>query len=191
MYFVHLCNLVLAIFTYHNIQHFFHVPTWSSSLPFFFKKATIMFHCVELSQPIKSFPSWSSWLLLLWNIYFSISQHSLPQFLNSWMIFHCIYHILWTHVGHLGCVHGLGQSKAGHRDTCWDPDGLNLQLRDRDNGHVQGNQGFKKFSHRVVWSTPWTFISAPVYPSVTHAQAFVSGCLKMPLASSQLPVVIF
>lgn len=44
---------------------------------------------------------------------------------------------------HLGCVYGLGQSKAGHRDTCWDQDGLNLQLRGRDNGHVQGNQGFK------------------------------------------------
>ena len=36
----------------------------------------------------------------------------------------------------------------------------------------------------------WTFTSAPVYTSVTHAQAFVPRCLKMPLASSQLPIVV-
>lgn len=56
-----------------------------------------------------------------------------------------------------------------------------------------GSRGTRALSGSVTeqFDQPcWTLTSAPVYTSVTHAQAFVPGCLQMPLASSQLPIVV-
>lgn len=98
-----------------------------------FSIATILFHCVDLPHPIKSFPSWSSQLFLLRYIFSYFDTAFLLFFFNSWMIFHCVYLSSSMNMcsfcgDHLGCVCRLGRSKAGRRNTCWDQERLHLSL---------------------------------------------------------------
>lgn len=64
-----------------------------------FSIATILFHCVDLSHPIKSFPAWSSKLFLLWNIFLYFDTAFLFFFfflIVEWYFIVFIYHLLWT-----------------------------------------------------------------------------------------------
>lgn len=152
-----------------------------------FSIATILFHCVDLSHPIKSFPAWSSKLFLLWNIFSYFDTAFLFFFFfNSWMIFHCVYLSSSMNMcsfcgDHLGCVCRPGRSEAGHRNACWDQERLHLSLK----GKAVGEAGDPDMSSSVTeqFDQPcWILTSALVCPSLMHAYTFVSGCLEMPLS---------
>lgn len=157
-----------------------------------FSIATILFHCVDLSHPIKSFPAWSSKLFLLWNIFLYFDTAFLFFFFfNSWMIFHCVYLSSSMNMcsfcgDHLGCVCRPGRSEAGHRNACWDQERLHLSLKGKGSGGGWG-PGYEQFSHRAVWSALLdTYLCSCL--SITHAR--LHFCLGMSWNASQLPIVV-
>lgn len=115
-----------------------------------------MFHCVNLSQPIKSFPLWPSRLFLLWNIfpYFDID---FLNFLSSWMIFHCVSppHSMNTHSPSWLWVQ-TGPEPSWPQRHMW---GLNLWLRAEAMG-MSGDTRAPRGSVTDWFDQPcWTFIS--------------------------------
>lgn len=157
-----------------------------------FSIATILFHCVDLPHPIKSFPSWSSQLFLLWYIFSYFDTAFLLFFFNSWMIFHCVYLSSSMNMcsfcgDHLGCVCRLGRSKAGRRNTCWDQERLHLSLTGKGNGRGW-RPGYEQISHRAVSSA---LLDIHLCSCLSIAHARLSFCLRMSWNASRLPIVIF
>lgn len=128
-----------------------------------------------------------------YEIFFHILTQPSCFFFNSWMICHCVYlspsmNTCSFHDDHLGCACRLGRSKAGHRSTCWDQEGLHLSLEGKGSGGGWGTR---------IWAVPsQSSLISPLLDiylcsclSISYAR--LNFCPRMSWNASQLPIVIF
>ena len=151
-----------------------------------FSIATLLFHCVNLSFPIKSFPAWSSKLFLLWNIFSYFDTAFLFFFFYSWMICHCVYLSSSMNTGsfhgdHLGCACRLGRSEAGHRNTRWDQERLYLSLKGKGSGGGWGTR---------IWAVWSPLLDIYLCSCLSTSYARLDFCPRMSWNASQLPIVV-
>lgn len=138
-----------------------------------FSIATILFHCVDLPHPIKSFPSWSSQLFLLWNIFSYFDTAFLLFFsIAEWYFTVFIYHLLWTCVPFVVTILAVcadrvaaklvAETHAGTRRGCI------CHSRAKAMGEAEDQDTSRSVTEQFHQPC-WTFTSALVYPSLMHA----------------------
>lgn len=153
-----------------------------------FSIATILFHCVDLSHPIKSFPAWSSKLFLLWNIFSYFDTAFLFFFfflIVEWYFIVFIYHLLWTCVPFVVTILAVCADRVAVKLVTETHAGIRRGSICHSKAKAVGEAGDPDMSSSVTeqFDQPcWILTSALVCPSLMHAYTFVSGCLEMPLS---------